>query len=158
MKSYRALNYLIFLVIVAYITTGYVSFYTGAGEIYPIWSWDLFSTVPQPHQTDYALRFLEIEGDFLPTPVYFEQANHWISITESIDAHAVILAIAQAIIADNEPEVSRLRKLLEAQYLYEVQSGHYEIVQRQYDLRERWLTGEFQAEASIGSFAWEWGQ
>ena len=116
---------------------------TGANtEIFPIFSWDLFSVVPN-ETMDYGLRVLEVDGKPLEPPQFLEQLTIF-SQPFRISAH---MAIQELGVAHARGDTERARSL--AHMLYENHLGgaarrvRFELVERRFDVLTRVRSGRF---------------
>lgn len=152
MKSYRRLQNLIALVLLAYMSIGYGFHIFGLRELYPIFSWELFSYVPAQQRIDYGLLIIQVNGEQLPEPVYFEDAAFLPEQAHSIEAYVAIQILASAIVQQDTAETERVRSYFEDIFLIEVETATYQVVRRQADLLLLWQTGQYDEETIIATF------
>ena len=123
MRYYRQLRLLIFFVIASYflIAAGGVLF-MGISEIFPIFSWDLFSGVPPIYTYDYGLKVSKLNDETFDPPVYIDQIEHLIpgsrsdynlSHPPSLARYVKVQQLGNAIISNNVEEIARQRLQIE---------------------------------------------
>jgi hypothetical protein len=111
---------------------------TGLHEIYPVFSWTLFSKVPQ-ERIAWGLRIVAYNGQVLDSPLFYEEADGIVSDPRSISAQYAIRRMCRAELAGNAREVKDARRLLEQTYL--ATGIRYELVRVRYDPLTRWRSG-----------------
>jgi len=122
-------------------------------ERFPFFKWELFSRVPRSQQEDYGVRFVEVDGQPVDPPVYFEQADEFLSTSRSPDAQSTIRNIGRAVEHDQPVLLTDNRALFEGRHLQELESATYEVVKRRYDLVERVdCIGCFEEETVLDEF------
>lgn len=110
------------------------------GEIFPLFSWSLFSTVPAQDE-NYGVRLLAVRGAPLATPTFFEEARGLVAEPESIAAFMTVQRLGVALSTDNARDAAAARRLLERHHLRGLDDVRYEVVRRRFDTLERWSTG-----------------
>lgn len=123
-----------------------------APEVFPFFVWELFSRVPRAERESYALRFVEVNGDPLDTPVYFEKAGAFLSMSHSPDAQVVIRQIGEALAAGQPFRMTSNRDILEARFMDRLTSAEYEIVRIRFDVLDRIDCDCFIQETPIAQF------
>lgn len=138
----------LFFLILIYFSVGMASFLTAKKEIFPFFSWSLFSVVPNP-SPHYEIIIHQHNGKKLASPKSLYEAPSSIVNRSSAGAKFVIRDLGKAYLEDNKEEVIRLRTLLEKNFL----KGNikYELVSQVYDPIKRWKNGETQTN-SLGFF------
>ena len=113
-------------------------------EIYPLFSWNLFGKVPSVPKQDYAL-FVTEEGNPTARPdADLRSTDQFALQQERIEARKLIRRLGQAIRQQNGEEESRMRQLLEAQYLNDVPEGAvYVVIHRTFDPIQAVKTGAY---------------
>lgn len=106
-------------------------------EVFPFFAWELFSRVPPAEQEAVALRFVEINGEVLDPPVYFEKADTWLSNSRSPTAYHVIRQLGSALEQSQLMRAAIKRELLESRFMQDVRTAEYEIVKVRFDILER---------------------
>jgi len=114
-----------------YALVGNYSWYRAQTEYFPIYSWDLFSSIPS-HSAMFAVRLTHINGKPLDPPRYFNEATAYIPAAKSIDAFALIQRFGRAIY-EGDAGAAGLRAQFEAHYLDSGDDITYELVIRAYD-------------------------
>lgn len=151
MQVYRRLQWGLATLALLYFLVGNGAWLWGYREIYPIFSWDLFSYVPND-VVDFGLRITKTGDVVLDPPVYFEAATDLIPDAQSIVAYTNIQALGLAILADQPVELAEAAYKVEALHLANLLPVDYEIVRRRYAPLERWRMGALQNEEVIGAF------
>jgi hypothetical protein len=105
-------------------------------EKFPIFSWDLFSKVPNPTSTDYSVRLIAADGLNTPLPVYYERSGLQ-SGGEQIQGYTALQRIGRAFGQGQKRQVDTLRKTFESTYLNELTHLRYELVRRTFNIRDR---------------------
>jgi hypothetical protein len=152
MKSYRRLQKLIIIVLLGYAVIGYSFHILKLRELYPIFSWELFSVVPAQERIDFGLLITSVNGEQLPEPVYFEDADFLFGKAHTVDAYGSIQVFAAAIIRDDDAETEEIRTYFESIFLDEAESMSYQIIRRKADLLALWQTGQYDEETVIATF------
>ena len=134
--------------IVAYIATAVcLRLVFDTKEIFPIFSWSLFSVIPTSPHEDIGVLVTEIDGNPLNPYADFMTAKNLFSQAGSIEAYYVIQRLGKAVLAQDDQTENSSRRLLEGQYVDGFKSNlKYRIVKRRYDPIERWKNGSFQFE------------
>jgi hypothetical protein len=135
-----------------YVVIGYGFHYLNWTELFPMYSWELYSYVPARERIDFGLLITSINGEPLPEPVYFEEAEGLISEAHSIVAIASIQEFAGAILREDESEAARIRGYIESLYFDEIESVGYQIIRRRADLLDLWEGAEYDEETVIATF------
>jgi hypothetical protein len=110
---------------------------TDRGERLPVFSWSLFSEVPDAEKTDYGVRFLAVDGTPLDEPTYFELASDHLSTTRDPAAHSLIDQIGDSLVRDEPMRAALQRDLFESRFLQDLDGARYEVVRRTYDVLDR---------------------
>jgi hypothetical protein len=121
-----------------------------SGETFPFFMWELFSTVPEPHQTDYGLRLVEIDGSAVDG-VYFEESL--LPSHQASAAQGVIGRMGADLEAGRTDDLEVARLLLETRYLYPLSTARYELVKREYDVGDRYDCSCFTSEIVLAEFS-----
>jgi hypothetical protein len=151
-KTYRALKRWIAAVIIGYFLLGTTTNLTIHREIFPIFSWDLFSSIPAPQGSDYGIKILAVDGVALNPPVYFEKADTIFAKAHSIDAYSSIALLGGAVAANDQAAIDAQRAVFEPVFLSDRKNVRYVVVQRTYDLLERWQSNTFIQETELRAF------
>jgi hypothetical protein len=128
-------------------------------ERFPVFSWSLFSKVPDATRQDYSVRFIEIDGKTLDPPAYFATLKDRIREAESPEAYSLMRQLGNDL-DKGRPRAENTRALFEGQYLEGLDSARYQVVDRTFDLKRRFAceqTGAsdedcFDEERVIGEF------
>ena len=151
MRYYTILKRSITTLVILYFLIGNVTWAAWGLEIFPFYSWDLFSYVPNL-SIDYGLKINAIDGKYLETPLYFQDAKDIFDDTESIIAFNVIQTLGTAIESDDQVQAEQLRQQIEELYLSDVEQVEYEIKKRTYYAGELWRTGRFETEERLATY------
>lgn len=149
MRLYRRMQWGFATLALLYFLVGNGAWLWGNREIYPIFSWDLFSYVPN-EVVDFGLRITKTGNTELEPPLYFEAAVDLLPDAQSIVAYTNIQALGAAIRAGQPVELAADR--VAALHLYPLLPVEYEIVQRRYAPLDRWRTGAVRSEELLGAF------
>ncbi len=152
MKQYQKSQGIILLIALAYASIGLTSWATKSPEIFPFFSWDLFSSVPQPVASNYGLRIHEVDGQILHEPIYFEHADRFFRNAKSIEAFTLIQNLGHAISTRNTTEAETIRQMLEMTHLQDASTLSYEVVFRRFDVIERWQGKPFLEEIPMALY------
>lgn len=101
-------------------------------ERFPFFSWSLFSEVPEPEATDYAIRLLAVEGEPLLQPRY-----HNVRDRRAAQERRLSNLFGRALLRGRDDRAADLRDQYETTYLSDWRSVRYQVVRRDYDIRER---------------------
>ncbi|MCB0167155.1 MAG: hypothetical protein KDI79_23200 [Anaerolineae bacterium] len=148
MKTYRTLQLIILAFVLTYAITASCTWYFYRKEIFPLFSWQLFSHV-SAEKVDFGLRVTHIDDRPLNKPVYFEEAPALFPDAGSIVAYSNIQALGQAIEANRLETVGQLKIQFENRYLSHDQSLTYEIVKRKFIPIDRRKSGDFVSEETL---------
>ena len=105
-------------------------------EKFPIFSWDLFSTAPNPTSTDYSLRLVAADGLTTPVPVYYERSGLQ-SGGQQIQGYTALQRIGRALDQGHKRQADTLRTAFESTYLNKLTHLRYEVVKRTFNIRDR---------------------
>ncbi|MEM9773443.1 MAG: hypothetical protein AAF902_02605 [Chloroflexota bacterium] len=152
MRYYVFLKKFVPFIVILYFIVGNFTWGVYRLEIFPVFSWELFSLVPNL-EVDYGLKVNAINNEALETPAYFQDLSNDFSEAKSITAFFVIQDLGEAIEADDNESVQKLRHQIETTYLSEKNQVEYIIVKRSYYPIKRWRTGAFEMEAEIERYA-----
>jgi hypothetical protein len=124
----------------------------GAEEVFPLYSWDLFSRVPPRDNLDYDLRLIALNGRKLETPLYFSEAGPFVAGSRSPEAALVIEKFGKALARHDRVAADHQQNLLDGRFLVNVKTVSYEIVRRRWNLLERSKCHCFEEEVVVGRF------
>ena len=124
------LRFLFGLLLSSYFLLGIGSHFLLRREIFPVFSWFLFSRTPNK-TTQFTIVIFEHNGQILEPPVLFNEAPDSIARSGDIDANTVINSLGISYIQNNQEEVSEKRNLIEDVYLKG--SVEYGLVKQTYD-------------------------
>jgi len=153
MTSYRKIKILIFVTLMSYAMVGVILqlFVSGRNEIFPIFSWALFSKVPN-NRIDYNVQITSVNNKKLVLPVYYNNSSKWFSNAKSINAYYVIQKLGYAVTSGDENRIHSVRKYFEPLYMGDVKSVNYKVVQRTFDPLRLWKFGETDSIKTLDSF------
>jgi len=141
------------IVFMSYASLGLIleTFIRGTNEIFPIYSWSLFSRIPN-NVHDFGLRILTVGDVKLNPTLYFQEADQWLPKASSITAYVNIQKLGKAILSEDAARVEDIRRVFEPLYLGGVGSVHYEVVRRSYNPLDRWKHRRFKSVRSLAFF------
>lgn len=144
MQSYRRLKLLVAALLCGYAAAALVLKVTlrRDGEVFPVFSWSLYSTVPG-EDTDYAVRILSVGGKALDPPLFLQEARSFFTGTEPTAAFMTMQRLGDALEKRDADEVKAHRRLLEEHHLRGQGVIRYEIVRRRFNTLARWSSGGF---------------
>lgn len=145
MRSYRlTIVALIAFAIVYPAISGSVLFFgrsIGMDELYPFAPWALFCFVPN-QEVDYGIRLNSVNGKPLESPQLYEEYLN-LDANQRTIGYAMIQHLGH-VNAQNDPtQFLSQRKKFEQSFLDpHVQTAQYELIERRYDVLDRWNTSE----------------
>lgn len=152
MKQYRRTQISILICLILYPIIALSTIGLPQRELFPFFSWELFSYIPADTITSYGIRFSSANSAPLEQPIYFEEAKHLTPHADSVDAFVTIQTLGNAI-AQNEPEkITATRHLMQSTYFGDLTAAEYEIVRRRFDLLERWQHNRYLEEEALATF------
>jgi hypothetical protein len=104
-------------------------------EVFPVFSWSLFSSTPDPIREDFGVRLLELDGRELSPPVYLEQSG-LVSGGAAAQAREAVQRLSRAL-RQNDDQLPALVAFFESTYFDQYSTGRYQVVLRRYDILER---------------------
>ena len=110
---------------------------TTTPEAFPFFSWSLFSEIPDPVQTDYTIRFTEVDGRALDPPVDLEDARDFLPTSGRAATYLTVQALGRASAGGPAPPHRQGAEALEANHLAALDSAQYQVVERRFDILER---------------------
>lgn len=137
----RKYSLLIIGFICTYFLVGMITGFLGAKEIYPFFSWNLFSYVPNM-TSEYAIIVYEYDDITLSPPQLYQQAKGILRQSNSITAYYLIQDFGRAYENKERGEAERLQKLFEANYIEA--PAKYRLIRIFFNPLERWKTGKYQ--------------
>lgn len=140
-----------FAVILLYVGVLWNEGFHSNHEVLPFFKWELFSRVPDRMNSSYSARILEIDGEVLEEPLYFEEARDHLRNARSPEAQLVLQRFGQALERDEIIRAGNQRELFEDRWL-EAERVRYVMVRRDYDLLERISCRCYVSEKVIGVF------
>lgn len=125
-------------------------------EVFPFFSWSLFSEVPDAVEVDYSVRFISVNGVTLDEPVFFEESKAFLRTASAPQAYQVIQQLGRAHDKNQDRRAAESQDLLDSQWLASLTSADYEVVRREFDILERLECDCYSnvvvlSEASLGS-------
>ena len=152
MKRYRALKRRILLLPLLYLIIGLSGevFCPEKGEIFPVYSWMIFRSVPT-ETTLYYLQLTEIDGRPVPN-VLFPPQSPW-PLQRRDAASKVVRHFGRAWDVGDRKAATAYRQLLEDRFFPSNQAVHYTLVRRTYRPLALWSSGRHPAsEEELASF------
>lgn len=152
MRSYRRLQAAIAALIVAYVVVSTaIKVGPGPSEIFPVFSWSLFSHVPNLRH-DYGLLILAVDGRGDDPPRYIEETRGVFPRAHRAVRARNIQELGRAASENDWVRARDIRRFIEPLYLGERRLVRYAIVRRAYDPLERWKRGTFLSEERVSVF------
>lgn len=121
-------------------------------EVFPFFKWELFSQVPPQINTSYSARILEIDGEALAEPLYFEEAREYQRNAQSPEAQLVLQRFGQAMDRGEILRTANQQELFEDRWLEADKTVRYELVKREFDVLERISCDCYISEEVMGVF------
>lgn len=122
-------------------------------EQFPFFKWQLFSKVPSEINTSYGVRLLEVDGQELDPPRYFEKSDDLFgNRARSPEAATLLKSWGGHLEAFRPLRAEASRELFETRFLQSATTVHYEVVKRRYDIIERVECDCFVSEEVIGEY------
>lgn len=118
-------------------------------EAFPVFSWSLFSKIPEAEITDYSIRFTSVDGVELPTPLYYDEATALLTTAQRPEPNQVMQKLGSAVASDKPYAAALAKETLEDRWLEGIDSAEYEIVRRRFDIIERTTCDCFQEETVL---------
>ncbi len=138
MRCYLWKKWGFILFLVAVLVIGYAAIPLPGNEIFPFYSWTMFSLVPA-EQNGFAVFILEEGGNVLNPPLEFQQAGSRVGGQNSVVAYRDIQNMGKAYLAGDTQRFEELRQLFEKNYIHV--GTRYQLMKMNYDPITRWKTG-----------------
>jgi hypothetical protein len=138
MKQYRHNKWQSAIFLAALLVIGYAALPLPGNELFPFYSWSMFSKVPS-EQNAYVVVIHEVGGKPLSPAKEFQEASGLVNSPQSVVAHQVIQKLGLAYRKGNAKEQTEVRKLFEKNYLSI--GTRYELASMNYDPLTRWKSG-----------------
>ena len=135
------------------VVVGLLGALTKRREIFPLYSWFLFSLVPT-RTVAYDVLVREASGRAYEPPASYRRAGEAVRNSQSIVTYRTIQDLGRAVEAGQEAEAARLRRSLEARF--SAWPVRYDLVKvRSDNPLEHWKTGQPQHSDTLASFSAE---
>lgn len=154
MKTLRYYKIFIALFLVTYTAVAiYGNVYAERKEIFPVFSWSLFSYVSD-RAKQIELEILEIDHAALAAPVYFYALRDEFCAAQKRDVtlSKLLERLAAALRSGNVKATESLRRVLERTYLTGHRQVRYRIVLAKFHPIERWRNGTVRSKQELGRF------
>lgn len=138
---------LIFYFLIGVFSGGYPKY-----EFYPLFSWFLFSKVPDPIQEEYTIAIKSFEGNEIESPVFFENAADFFSEEKGTPSfyQQTIQELGRKIELNEQDSISNFRKILEGGFKsYPVS---YDVIFLKYHVIDYWTEQKVIETRKIASF------
>lgn len=140
--------------IAAYFTVGIGAHLTAKSteDLYPFFSWFLFSRVPPRIQSEFEIRILEINDKNINPPVRLREDSEVFKSggTSEKELHDISERLGRAALSKNEEDIALARRELESKL---VKSISYEVSHIDFDILDRWQNGKVISERSLARFS-----
>jgi hypothetical protein len=140
MAAYRIWRAWVALFLVGYFGLGIPAILLPHQEVFPCYSWFLFALVPG-RESQYAIRLQEVRGQKLAEPVLFQDADGFVGNPHSVTVRELVRQFGVAVEKGRTDEQSRLRQVIEKDYL--PIPCRYKLVVMTYEPLTRWRTGRY---------------
>ncbi|MEM7802860.1 MAG: hypothetical protein AAF633_26960 [Chloroflexota bacterium] len=154
MKQYRLTQKFIGTFVLIYFLIGNIAWIGWGTEIFPFYSWDLFSFVPN-QVADYGLLILSVDGQPVDSPLYFEEAEAYLINPNSIEAQRLIQEMGRALEQNRLADLDRFKGQLESLFFGRYDQMTYQIMRRTYFPVKRFNEGIFESEREIGALTYQ---
>ncbi|MDJ0752254.1 MAG: hypothetical protein QNJ45_01965 [Ardenticatenaceae bacterium] len=116
---------------------------------------DLTFASDQPESgSHYDLRFISINGQTFPAPLYFSEAENWIADEQIYDGQQVINRLGIAVYREDTARIQALSRILEEDFFGSIDAAEYQIVFRVINPVEKYhLQGNY-SEEIIGNYTY----
>ena len=148
MREYRRIRNGVALFLAAYFVGGLLTLLLPQREVFPVYSWFLFSLVPQSGP-QYGLLLKEVDGQELGPPVLYQDAEGWIETPHSETVFKLVQQLGEAL-EHQDVAVKKYRELLDHEWL--PPRTRYELVTINTDPIKRWKRGEYEITQRWGVF------
>ena len=125
--------------LVALVLIGYAAIPLPGNEIFPFYSWTMFSLTPTMGD-QFVVAIVHIHGDDLATPLDFQQAGGLVTNSQSIVAYRDIQNMGRALLAHDTEALDSIRHLFERNYL--PPGTRYQLWRTHYDPLVHWRSRE----------------
>ena len=151
MQYYTFLKRFIAVVVILYFVMGNFTWNRYHIEIFPVYSWDLFSYIPNL-SIDYALKINAIDQVYLDPPAYFQEMPNEFSEANSIVAYHVIQSFGRAVELNDVESIKNLRQQIESIYFSNQTQVEYEIRKRTFFAGERWRENRYEENIRLATY------
>ena len=117
-----------------------VRFARPSGEVFPLFSWTLFLSVPN-EVTEAGIEILEVDGEVLDPPRMYQEARDRFRRAGDITVDKLVHGMARAHHQREEGRLSELRSVLEDRFL-DGERVRYRLIERVSAPLERWRGAE----------------
>jgi hypothetical protein len=124
--------------LVAMVLIGYAAIPLPGNELFPFYSWSMFSLVPS-EKNAFTVFIHEVNGQPLLPPREFQQAGQLVHAPHSVVAYKVIQKLGDAYKNGTPQAQAQMKELFEKNYL--PQPMRYALVHMNYDPLTRWKNG-----------------
>jgi hypothetical protein len=113
-------------------------------EVFPIFSWSLFSQV-QSSRSDFAVLITQIGNRTFEPPIELKNADQWFPRGGHIRSYITIQNMGNAFLRRDRRTLEISRRILESNYMNgPAEPVKYLLISRRYDPIERWHDGRYQ--------------
>ena len=141
-SRFRRMQALGLAIVLVYVASSLYLGFSGKRDAYPLFSWSLFTYVPNV-QYDFGLLITEIDGRILDPPQDLMSFRDRLSGAGEIRAYYTVQDFGDALVRRDAVKMKALRLLLEREYLAGAGELRYRIVARAYDPIEKWRDGRY---------------
>ena len=141
--TYRSLKKTVHWGVVLLLVSGVALKLSGQRDLFPLFSWSLFSYVDQ-QKVDFAILVVGLEGQPLDAPREFMTTTDLFPGAGDMRAYITIQDLGLAVLRRDEATLETSRALFEGDYLKYPGVVDYQVMMRTFDPIERWHQGSFE--------------
>jgi len=105
--------------------------------LWPFHRWELFSKVPSAERTNYSIRLIEVDGEPVDPPRYFDEAQGYVDQPNSPVATTLMGELGAGIRNGDLKQTVSAQMRLESRFMQGIGTARYEVVLRRFDILER---------------------
>lgn len=158
MKQTRNLELFIFLALAIYFFVTVWLFFSKREEIFPIFTWSLYSSVPTKAYHDYSLQIVEVNGVPQTPSILIDESAQFPVPIETYKADLLQISMYRDIqqlglaVGSDKGDDTILYRRKNVERFFGKARVKYALVVRQYDPRERLLSGKVDEVIELATF------
>jgi hypothetical protein len=149
MREYRRIRNGVAMFLAAYFLGGLLTLLLPQMEVFPVYSWFLFSLVPQSGP-QYGLLLTQVDGREVDPPLLYQEAEGWVDLPHSPTVFKLTQQLGAAV-EHGGADAKRCRELLEHNWL--PPKTRYELVRINGDPIARMRHGEYEITRRLAKFS-----